>query len=57
MFAISPPLASETRSENRNAEELALPESMPAGTDIFAAAALTDFCLAIFNLNEFLYID
>jgi hypothetical protein len=45
------------RSENRKAEELALPESMPAGTDLYAAAALTDFCLTIFNLNEFLYID
>jgi hypothetical protein len=45
------------RSKNRKAEELALPKSMPAGTDIFAAAALTDFCLAIFNINEFLYID
>ncbi|MCH7989252.1 MAG: DUF1553 domain-containing protein, partial [Planctomycetes bacterium] len=45
------------RSENRKAKELALPESMPTGTDIYAAAALTDFCLAIFNLNEFLYID
>jgi hypothetical protein len=44
--------------EARLPGELALPTAtMPAGTDRYAAAALTDICLAIFNLSEFLYVD
>lgn len=45
------------REEGRKPEELALPDSLPKGSNTYAASALTDFCLAIFNLNEFLYID
>jgi hypothetical protein len=44
------------RSEGRTAEELAL----PIGTrpdDPYAAAALVDLCLALFNASEFVTID
>ncbi len=44
------------RKQNRQRSLLALPE----GADEAAphqAASLTDFCLALFNLNEFLYVD
>ncbi len=34
-----------------------VPEGIPAGTDPAAAAALADFCLALLNANEFLYVD
>lgn len=37
--------------------ELAIPQSLPSGVSPEQAAALTDFCLAIFNLNEFVYVD
>lgn len=46
-------LADESRSDAK----LALPLPCPADMDPFAAAALTDICLALFNSNEFLYID
>jgi hypothetical protein len=40
---------------------LRLPTAVPAGTpdgvDPARAAALADFCLALFNRNEFLYVD
>ncbi len=44
-------------AESRPREELALPIDCPDGTDPFAAAALVDACLAIFNASEFLYVD
>jgi hypothetical protein len=53
-------LAAQTamlRESNRQPSELALPANMPEGMDPQAAAALTDFCLALFNLNEFVYVD
>jgi hypothetical protein len=34
-----------------------VPEGTPDGVDPAAAAALADFCLALLNRNEFLYID
>jgi hypothetical protein len=34
-----------------------VPENTPAGVDPAAAAALADFCLALLNRNEFIYID
>lgn len=37
--------------------ELAIPKQLPAGVDPESAAALTDYCLALFNLNEFVYVD
>ena len=40
-----------------NLLKLAVPENLPESTDRYHAAALTQFCLAMFNLNEFLYID
>ncbi len=43
--------------EARPRDELALPVDCPAGVDPYAAAALVDACLAIFNTNEFLYVD
>jgi hypothetical protein len=36
---------------------VALPSGMPKDIDPVTAAALTDFCLALFNRNEFLYVD
>jgi hypothetical protein len=45
------------KGSNRPAAVLALPSTMPAGADPYAAAAFTDFCLALFNLNEFVYMD
>ncbi|HUE70886.1 MAG TPA: DUF1553 domain-containing protein [Pirellulaceae bacterium] len=44
------------RSEGRNAEELALPIGAE-GDDPYAAAALVDLCLALFNASEFVTID
>ncbi len=43
------------RREGRTAKELALPEGNQG--DPFAVAALVDFCLALFNANEFVYLD
>ncbi len=49
---------SETlKASGRTGEGLALPTPLPAGADVHRAAALTDFCLALFNLNEFVYVD
>jgi hypothetical protein len=42
---------------NRPREELAIPPQLPPSIEPEAAAALTDFCLALFNLNEFIYVD
>jgi hypothetical protein len=36
---------------------VALPPGMPGDVDPATAAALTDFCLALFNRNEFLFVD
>jgi hypothetical protein len=36
---------------------VAVPEGIPPGVDPATAAALADYCLALFNRNEFLYID
>lgn len=43
--------------ENRQPEQLALPVSVPAEIDPFSAAAWVDACLALFNANEFVYVD
>jgi hypothetical protein len=34
-----------------------LPDEIPEGVDPAAAAALVDFCLALLNRNEFVYVD
>jgi hypothetical protein len=44
-------------AEARPREELALPVDLPDAADPYAAAALVDACLAIFNANEFVYVD
>jgi len=41
----------------RTPNDLALPETRPARVAPVEAAALTDLCLALFNLNEFVYVD
>lgn len=53
-------LEAETRqlkAGQRPTTELAAPQNLPANISPEAAAALTDFCLALFNLNEFVYVD
>lgn len=45
------------RSEGQPRQNLALPTAAGAIDDPYAAAALTDFCLALLCANEFLYID
>lgn len=45
------------RREGRPATALAQPDPTPDGADRYAAAALVDYCLALFNLNEFVYVD
>jgi len=45
------------RGESRRTKHLALPIPCPAGIEPTQAAALTDLCLALFNANEFLYLD
>jgi hypothetical protein len=50
-------LTDRLRREGRDRDELALPTVLPDGADPYEAAALTDLCLALFNLNEFVYVD
>jgi hypothetical protein len=45
------------KAEGRDRSELALPESNITDIDPLKGAALTDFCLAMFNLNEMIYLD
>lgn len=42
---------------NRANSDLPLPANIPPGVSLQHAAALTEYCLAIFNLNEFIYVD
>jgi hypothetical protein len=44
------------RDRLRSREPVALPTEVPEGIDPADAAALVDFCLALFNRNEFLYV-
>jgi hypothetical protein len=44
-------------AEARERDELALPIDLPEAADPYAAAALVDACLAIYNANEFLHVD
>ena len=46
-----------TEAEGRPLDRLALPDPVPAQMDPYLAAAYTKLCLAIFNLNEFIYVD
>ena len=45
------------RQESRGTETLALPIPQPETASAIYGAAFTDLCLAIFNLNEFLYVE
>ena len=45
------------QTEGRAVSRLALPVPLPPHMDPYLAAACTDLCLAIFNLNEFIYVD
>jgi hypothetical protein len=49
--------AARLRSQGRGAADLALPIPGADGRDSFSAAAMTDLCVALFNTNEFVYID
>jgi hypothetical protein len=43
-------------AENRSADQLALPDPTAAANP-YQGAALVQFCLAMFNANEFVYVD
>ncbi len=45
------------QAENRSPEEFALPEPPSPDADSCQSAALVQFCLAMFNANEFVYLD
>ena len=47
----------QLREESRPRDELALPLNCPSTVDPYTAAAFTDMCLALFNSNEFIYVD
>jgi hypothetical protein len=49
--------ATQLRQESRPREQLALPSRCPDNIDPYEAAVFTDVCLALFNSNEFIYID
>ncbi|MDA1068590.1 MAG: DUF1549 and DUF1553 domain-containing protein [Verrucomicrobia bacterium] len=45
------------KQENRDLSELATPFTSIGEVDPYRGAALTDFCLAMFNINEMIYLD
>jgi hypothetical protein len=45
------------KEERRNTDDLVRPIPPSASLDPYRAAALVDACLAIFNSNEFVYVD
>ncbi len=47
----------ELKTAGRKLESLATPLPVVPGIDPHQGAALVDFCLALFNLNEFIYVD
>jgi hypothetical protein len=49
--------ASLIRQRTIDSKELALPDPMPQELDNAEGAALTDFCHALLNANEFIYVD
>ena len=49
--------AEKLRQESRNAATRSDGRQPPDNSDRFKTDALTDFCLVMFNLNEFVYVD
>jgi hypothetical protein len=49
--------ALQLKLDARSVESLAVPSKLSDQAEPYAAAALTDYCLALFNLNEFIYLD
>ena len=49
--------ANRAQQESRLSGQLALPVPVPTRLNPYQATAYTDLCLAIFNLNEFIYVD
>lgn len=45
------------RTDRRTPADLALPVGAPDDGDPFAASTWVDFCLALLNANEFVYVD
>jgi hypothetical protein len=48
--------ADSVRSRLRSGPQASVPDNLPADADVAAAAALADYCLALFNANEFVYV-
>lgn len=49
--------ATDLKAAGRLPDSVSTPLPAPAGLDRHDGAALVDFCLALFNLNEFVYLD
>jgi hypothetical protein len=49
--------SSRLKQENLNTGQLAIPIGLRKDVDVYQASALTSYCLTIFNLNEFIYVD
>jgi len=45
------------QAEGRQIESLAIPVNGSEEIDPYKGAALVDYCLALFNLNEMIYLD
>ena len=45
------------KASGRAASELALPPESPPSIDPYRVVATVDYCLALFNLNEFVYVE
>jgi hypothetical protein len=49
--------AKSVRNRIRARQDIGLPAGLPTGVDPAVARALADYCLALLNSNEFVYID
>jgi len=49
--------AARLRAEGQTGTQLTLPLSAPTVVDLYESTALVEFCLAMFNFNEFIYVD
>ena len=49
--------AASLEAEGRQPASLATPEGLSGNFDSYKGAALVDYCLALFNLNEMIYLD